>query len=258
MRAAWKGYITIGQLGVPVRLFSATRSIRPQFNLLHEKDGSPVDRVLRCHAEDKDITIDETVRAIATDPGRYITFTTRELEQAAEEHTKSIEVKQFADVSDVNPLYYEKPFYIVPSRGGEKAYALLREAMLRTKKIAIVQFVIYNQNHIATISTHDDLLLLYQLRFSSEIIPRFEIRSPALSKPSPAEIEMLTKLIDRYSGPFYAEDYHDEQSERILALAESKTKGLPPPKKEPRSPHATPEDELLPALRLSLEASKDD
>jgi DNA end-binding protein Ku len=257
VRAAWKGYITLGQLGLPVRLFSATRAQRPQFNLLHEEDGSAVDRILRCRAEGKEISQSETIRALEYNPGFFVTFTNRELERVAEEHIKAIEVKQFADAADIDPLYYEKPYYAVPSRGGEKAYALFREALLRTKKIAIAQFVIYSHDHIASISTHGDLIILHQLRFSSEIVPRSEIKSPPLNKPSPTEIETLTKLIDRYSGPFYAEDYHDEQSERILSLAERKAKGLPAPRREPKSPHATPEDELLPALRLSLEASKD-
>lgn len=252
MRAVWKGYITLGQLGIPVRLYSASRTVRPSFKLLHEDDGSPVERVLKCRAEDKEIDINSTIKAVEYEPGKYISLSSRELEQVSASRLKAIEVKQFSDPADIPSIHYEKAFYIVPSRGGEKAYSLLREALERTGKTAIGQFIIYSQDHIASISSYGSLLILNQLRFASELIPRSEIKSPPLTKPSPVEVDTLTKLIDRHSGRFYAEDYHDERTEILNELVERRAKGLPPPKPEPKAPYATPEDELLPALQFSL------
>lgn len=256
MKAAWKGYITIGQLGMPVRLYSATRTAGPTFKLVHEKDGSPVERVLRCQAEDREIPYNETIRAIEYEPGRLITFTPRELERTALEHSKSIEVKQFADPTEIDPSYYEKPYYIVPSRGGERAYSLLREALNISGKVAVVQFVIYNQDHIGIIRKRDDVLMLHQLRFAGEVVPRSEIKTPPLPKASPAEINALTELIERYSGSFFPEDYHNEHAANISHLLERKIKGLPAPRRESKPAQATAENDLLPAIRLSLESGE--
>jgi DNA end-binding protein Ku len=140
MKATWQGYIALGQLGIPVRLYSASRLVRPQFVQLHEKDSAPVERVLKCSAENREITYKEIVRAVEYEPGHYITLTGQELERNLPTPAKTIEVKQFCELSEVAPIYYEKPYYIVPSKGGERAYALLREALVRSKKAIVAQF----------------------------------------------------------------------------------------------------------------------
>lgn len=252
-RAAWQGYIALGQLGIPVRLYSATQSIRPRFVQLHEKDGSPVERVLRCRDEQHDISISETIRAIEYEPGRYIGLTDRELEQTAAGQVKTIDIKQFCEPDSISPIYFTKPYYVVPARGGERAYALLREVFVRHHKIAVTQFVIYNKQHIAALATEGDLLMLQQLHFADEIVPRSSIKTPPLPKPSPAEIETLSSVMERFSGPFYIQDYHDEHSERIKQLVDRKAKGLPPPRPERLALHATPEKEIVSALQAALD-----
>lgn len=251
-RATWQGYIALGQLGIPVRLYSATQSTRPKFVQLHEKDGSPVERTLRCREERKEIDSSEIVRAVEHEPGKYITLTDRELDQSAPSSIKTIGIKQFADKHAVESLYYEKPFYIVPTKGGERAYALLREVFIRSSKVAVGQFIIYNQEHIAIIGVHGDVLMLQQLRFAAEILPRSNIKTPALPKPSPSEVEALSAVVDRFSGPFYIQDFHDEHTEHINELIERKIKGLSVPRRERIAPHATPEDEIVNALRSTI------
>jgi DNA end-binding protein Ku len=249
MKASWQGYIALGQLGIPVRLYSANRSVRPQFVQLHEKDSSPVERVLKCSAE---ISYKEVVRAVEYEPGRFITLTGQELERNLPAPAKTIDVKQFCELSEINPIHYEKPYYIVPSKGGEKAYALLREALVRSNKAVVAQFAIHNREHIGVISLHGDLLVLNQLRFADEIIPRTELKTRALPRPSPTEVNTLRSVIDHFSGPFYIEDYHDNYSEQIRTLIERKIKGLPPPRREPVSANATPEEEIVTALQNTL------
>lgn len=252
MRANWQGYLTIGQLGIPVRLYSATRSISPRFVQLHEGDGAPVERVTRSSVTHQEISVGEIVRAVEYEPGRYVTLTDQELERAGTPHLKTIDVKQFCEADSIDPIYYEKPYYIVPSTGGERAYALLREALTRSRKLAITQFVIYNHEHIAAIGLLGDLLVLHQLRFANEIVPRNDIKTRPLPKPSPSEIDALQALIERFSSPFYVHDYHDEHAEHIAELVERKAKGLPMPKRETPSSHATPEDQLEQAITRML------
>lgn len=253
-RAIWQGYITLGQLGIPVRLYAAAQSIRPHFVQLHEKDGSPVERVLMCRDEHQEIKASDTIRAVPVAPGAYVPLTDRELERAAEGVIKAIDIQQFTSVTDISPLYYERPFYVIPSRGGERAYALMREVFARTGKMAIAQFAIYSQEHIAALMVEGDMLMLQQLRYAAGIVPRTNVKTPPLPKPIPAEIEAMQKVVERFSGPVFIQDYHDSYAERINELVERKAKGLPSPRVEQIAPHATPETDIEATLLDALQA----
>jgi DNA end-binding protein Ku len=253
-RAAWQGYITLGQLGIPVRLYTAVQSIQPRFVQLHETDGSPVERQLRCKAEQREISSSEVVRAVEVEPDRYVTLTDRELDSGHQNDFKAITIQQFCDNTDIQTLYVDKPYYVVPTRGGERAYSLVREVLARLKKIAIAQFVIYNRAHIAALGVVGDLLMLQQLRYADEIVPRQSIRSPALPKPSPNEIEALSQVVELFSGPFFIQDYRDTFADNLHGLIERKKRGLSPKRTEREriAPHATPEKDILVTLQESL------
>lgn len=255
-RAAWKGYISLGQLGIPVRLYSGARSIRPHLFQLHESDGSPVERQLRCSAEQREISPSEIIRAVETEPGKYLTLTDQELEAAASDTPKSIAVRQFSDMAAIPPHHFDKTFYIVPTRGGERAYALLREVLGRTKKVAIAHFSIYGREHLAALGVAGDLLMLYQLRYAAEIVPRSSLKTPSLPRPTPKEIATLSAVVDRFSGPLYLEDYHDEYADHLAELVERKTRGLPSSKSEHPEPHATGDKELITVLEDVLQTGR--
>ncbi len=251
-KATWQGYIALGQLGLPVKLYAAMQSIRPEFVQLHEKDGSPVERVLRCKDEHQEISRTETVRAVEVEAGKYVTLTDQELEQTASGPVKTIDIKQFFDPQAVEAIYYDKPYYIVPTHGGERAYSLLREVLVRSGKVAMVQFMQYNKERIGVLGVHGDMLVLQQLRYAAEIVPRSTLKTPPLPKPSPQEIEALSAVVERYSGPFYINDYHDEYAEHIQELVARKAKGLPAPKRERVAPHTTPENKIIDTLKNTL------
>lgn len=253
MRAVWQGYISLGRLGIPIKLYGATQSVRPQFVQLHDKDGSPVERETFCRAEGRQIEPSEIVRAVEIEPGRYIALTDEELSRVASGPLKTLAVQQFCDPTDIASVYYDKPFYVVPSRGGERAYALLREVLVRIRKLAIVKFLIYGKERIAALCTHGDMLIVQQLRYAAEIVPRSTIKTPPLPKPAPEEIEVLSSVVERFSGPFYIDDYHDEHAEHIVQLIERKAKGLPSPKKERMASYATPEESIMEALEATLQ-----
>ena len=141
-RARWKGSISLGELAFPVRLFLAETSDKPKLHFMHDKDGSQVDRVYRCVHEDADIPYAELVRAVEGNSGTYLPLTQNDLDLAAAGKSKVIEIKQFTDADSIDFFYYEKPYYIVADKGGERAYALLREVLARVHKIAIAKFLI--------------------------------------------------------------------------------------------------------------------
>lgn len=256
MKALWKGHLILGQLGFPVRLYSATRSIRPKFRLLHDKDGSPVSRSYECRHDGMEVSPDELIRAVEYKDGSFVTITDNELEQTATERPKAIDIKQFIDATSIEPAYFERPYFIVPGKGGERAYALLREVLNRLKKFAVSQFAIYGSEHVAAVGVYGDLLVLNQLRYSDEILPRSELKTPALPKPSPQEIEALTELVNRHSGKLFIQDYHDEQTERINKLVERKAKGLPALKMSTPEIETADNDDLLPLLQDALSNGK--
>lgn len=255
-RAAWQGYISLGRLGIPVRLYAVIQSLRPRFVQLHESDGSPVTRELRCQAEHRKIESAEVVRAIEYEPGKYVTLTDNELSTSGRMPAKTLAVQQFCEPSDIPSIYYDKPFYIVPTKGGERAYALLREVLGRLHKLAFVQFVLYTQEHIGMVGVHGDLLLLQQLHFAGEIAPRSGLKTPPLPKPTPAELDALSEVVRRFSGPLYIEDYHDEYSEQVQELVGRKVRGLPSGRRERIAPQATHDTELISALHDTLEEKR--
>jgi DNA end-binding protein Ku len=186
------------------------------------------------------------------EPGRYVTLTADELARAGAEDSKTIDIKQFSNQQDISPSFYEKPYFIVPDKGGERAYSLMREALQGSRKLAISQFRAYGREHIGAISGYGDLLILYQLRFASELVPRSQIKTPSIPKASPREIEALKEVIERFSGPFYINDFRDEQTDKINRLVERKIKGLPVPKDRTPAPQTTAEEDFLPVLRSTL------
>ena len=251
MKALWRGHIQLGKLVIPVRLYSASQTDKPQFVLLHETDGSPVERTLKCSAEGKTIQYNETIHAAETEQGRYVVLTNRELERAMPD-SKMITIRQFCRTDAILPVYYEKPYYIVPTKGGERAYALLRDVMGRQSSSAIVQFILRNREHIGAVQVYGDMLVLNRLRFSGEIVPRTHIKTPSLPKPHPHEIDMLEAVIGRLSGLVHIEDYHDEHSEQLQNIIEREEKGLPLPRAKQPSVHATSEENVVSTLAAML------
>lgn len=252
-RAVWKGYVSLGQLGIPVRLYGATKSMRPHFFQLHETDGSPVERQLRCKAEGKEIASSEVIKAVELERGKFLALTDQELEITASDMPKSIAIQQFGQLEMIPPEYFEKAFYIVPGRGGERAYALLREVLGRMKRVAVARFSIYGSEHLAAIRGTGNLLMLHQLHFAAEVLPPTSLTSPPLPRPTPKEIDALSAVVERLSGALYLEDYHDDYADHLEALVERKAKGITAKSVARPEPHATPDSELMATLETILQ-----
>ena len=250
MKASWSGYFRVGELTLPMRLYSGTQSVSPKFVQLHATDHAPVARIAKCKKDGEELHPNDIVRAVEHN-GKMIEIKESDV-QLASGADKSIIVRQFSDSGVVNPIYYEKPYYMVPGKGGETAYTLLRQAFTQTKKVAIATFTLYEKEHIGIVSAVEGILLLQQLRFADEIVPRSEIKTPSLPQPSPDQVDAAVRLMERYSSPFYIEDYRNEQLDELNEIIDRQAKGLPLKRKPQIAPHTTPEDELVPKLRALL------
>lgn len=250
MRASWKGYFRIGDVMMPVKLYAATRSVGPHFIQLHATDHSPVTRVTICLQDGEEIDENEIVRAAEYD-GKYIELSEKELERSTG-FERNIVIRQFTDRSEIDPIYYDSPYYLAPDQGGELTYAILRRAFERTDKVAIATFLFYGRERLALVSLQEEVIVIQTLRFYDEIIPRSEVKTPALPQPSPGQITIASSLIERYTAPFYARDYRNQQQDLIDEIIEAKAKGIPIKKRTGIATETTPGSQVAAKMKSML------
>ena len=164
MRSIWKGALSFGMIHIPVRLYSASKSRELKFKLLHKKDLSEIRYARICKADGKEIPWEEIVKGYEYQKGDYVVLTEEDFEKADIKKTRTIEILDFTDENEIDTLYYSSPYYLEPEKGAGKAYALLREALKRSKKVAVGRFVFRHHEHLGVVRPHGDLLVLHQLR----------------------------------------------------------------------------------------------
>jgi len=225
MRSIWKGAISFGLIHIPVRLYSASRSRELKFKLLHGKDLSPIRYARICKADGKEVPWEEIVKGYEYEKGDFVVLTEEDFQKANLKKTRSIEILDFTDEKEIDPIYYEKPYYLEPEKGAGRAYVLLREALVKSKKIAIGRFVFQHHEHLGVIKPHGSILLLYQLRYESEIIDPKGIEIPK-KEPIPAkELDIALQLIDELTRPFDPKVYSDTYADEVKAIIKKKAKG---------------------------------
>ncbi|HEY8778197.1 MAG TPA: Ku protein, partial [Solirubrobacterales bacterium] len=258
-RAIWSGTISFGLLNVPVKLYSAVSRKTIRFNELRESDSSRVRHKRVAEADDKEVPYEEIVKGYEISPDRYVVFSRDELEELNPAKTRAIEIQDFVDIEQIDPIYFDSPYYLAPAEGAEKAYGLLVRAMEASGKAAIARFVLRNKEHLAAIRPMDGVLTLTTMRFADEVVSPQELddvlpdSSPRVEK---REREMAEKLIDSLAADFKPEKYRDEYREQLLSLIEQKAEGKQVVASESEEPEPTKAPDLMAALEESLAAVK--
>lgn len=253
MDLLWRGTLSFQLVNIPIRLFEAVRKRRVEFRLLHEADLEPIQYLKLCSAEQEPVPDEEIVRGIRLD-GEWVTVTDEELDRLAPVLTRTIEVREFVDLGEIDPLFYRKPYYLAPGEGGEEAYVMLREAIRRSGKVGVAKFVLMHREHLAVVRAGEEALLLETLHYPEELIDERELGLPAGTRLREGEIRMATELIRSLSRPFDATRYANDYRARVLDLLRAKAEGRLPPKLEaPPAPVPTPVVDLARRLRESLE-----
>ena len=253
-RAIWSGSISFGLLNVPVKLYSAVSKQTIRFRELREGDGSRIKHKRVAEEDGEEVPYEKIVKGYEVTPDQYIVMSKDELEEIDPKKTRAIEIKDFVDLDDIDPIYFEHPYYLGPDKGAEKAYALLAKAMRDERKVAIARFVLRNKEHLAAIRPLDDVLTLTTMRFADEVVPPDQLDGvePADGrKLERRELDMAKELIASLSSDFDAEQYRDEYREELLALIERKAQG----KKIAVQPSEEPEPTKAPDLMAALEES---
>jgi len=258
-RAIWSGTISFGLLNVPVKMYSAVSRKAIRFNELRESDNSRVRHKRVAESDQKEVSYDEIVKGYEISPDRYVVFSRDELDELTPAKTRAIEIEDFVDIEDIDPIYFESPYYLGPAEGAEKAYGLLVKAMDASGKAAIARFVLRNKEHLAAIRPMDKVLTLTTMRFADEVVAPGELddvlpdSSPRVDK---REREMAEKLIDSLAGEFKPEKYRDEYREQLLSLIEQKGEGKEIVAAEGEEPEPTKAPDLMAALEESLASVK--
>lgn len=256
-RAIWSGSITFGLLNVPVKLYSAVSRRNISFRELRRSDGSRIRHKRVAEADGEEVPYDEIVKGYEIAPEQYVVLTKEELEELDPRKTRSIEIQEFVDLDDIDPIYFDHPYYLGPDKGAEKAYALLAKAMEDEGKVAIARFVLRNKENLAAIRAANGVLLMATMRFADEVSSPDEIVEQveeASEQPRPQELKMARQLIGSLSGKFDPTAYRDEYREELLALIERKAKGEAVVAPEAEAPKPTRAPDLMAALEESLAA----
>jgi len=219
----WSGTISFSLVAIPVQLVKAVEPGRVSFRMLHGKDYSPLLRRMFCPREEKMVPPDEIIRGYEIGPDKYIVITDEELESVSPERSRTIEIIEFIDMKDVDSIYYDHPYYLVPSKGGEKAYSLLVEVMRRTNKAGLAKFVLGEREYLVAVQSMEGALSLITLHYSEEILPDEEI-APQDGKIESEEKSRMKKIIKEMTGDFTPEKYADERRKKIVKLLRKKLK----------------------------------
>lgn len=255
MRAIWNGALSFGLVNIPVRLYSATSERTLDLNLLHKEDLSPIRFAKVCKAEEKEVPYENIVKGYEYHDGSYIVLTEEDFNKANVRATKTIEILDFANEKQIDPIFFEKPYFLEPEKGAAKAYALLREAINRSKKVAVAKFVLRNREHLAVIKPRNKALVLNQMRFFNEIRSTEDLNLPANTAIKEKEMNVALALINQLSGAFKPEAYKDTYINELLKIIEEKAKGKKP-KARGKAPQKTEVTDLMAMLRASLQKQK--
>jgi DNA end-binding protein Ku len=259
-RAIWSGSISFGLLNVPVKLYSAVARRNIALREIRESDSARIKHRRVAEGSEEEVPFEEIVKAFEVSPGSYVPIGKKEMAALAPEKTRAIDVQDFVDLEQIDPIYFDSPYYLGPADGAEKAYSLLAAAMKASGKVAIARFVFRNKEHLAAIRTSGGVLTLTTMRFADEVVPASELeevlpdKAPKVAKK---EREMAERLIESLSTDFDPGAYHDEYREQLLALIERKAEGKEIVTPANEEPQATRAPDLMAALEESIAAVKD-
>lgn len=256
-RAMWSGTISFGLVNVPVKLFSAARSQDVRFNQLHDKDGGRIRMKRVCEVDGEEVPYEDIAKGYEVGPDQYVMIDPDELDALAPTVTEGIEIEEFVELSDIDPVFFENSYYLAPDKGGVKAYALLLNAMKESNKIAIGRVVLRQKQYLVALRPTGDALSMATLYYPDEVVSQDAIDGlpKEMPKVSDRELSMAQQLIKSLSAEFDPSKYHDEYRERVLELIEQKAKGQEVVISAPEEKPARVVD-LMAALEASIAAAK--
>jgi DNA end-binding protein Ku len=253
-RAIWKGSVAFGLVNIPVELYSAVRDTRPRFRLLHAADKSPVHFERVCAREGKAVAWEELVKGYEYEKGRFVVLSKEDFRLAALEKTRTVDIRAFVKAEEIDDRFFETSYFIVPAKGGERAYALLREAIRQEKRVGIATIILREQAHLAAVEVTGDSLVLTLMRYGDELVDVNTFRFPTVDVRK-AELEMARTLVANFESKWDPTQYTDEYRNNLMKIIKAKLKGRTPRLEAEPEPQQAEVVDLMERLRKSLQAA---
>jgi DNA end-binding protein Ku len=254
MRAIWTGAIGFGLVNIPVKLYSATESSTLDLDMLDKKDHSNIHFMRVNEKTGKEVKWENIVKGYKLPNDKYVVLDDKDFEKASAKKTRSIDISNFVKEEEIESMYYESPYYLEPEKSGVRAYALLREALLKTKKVGVATFVLRNKEVLAILRANENVIVLNRIRFEEEIRDPKDLSLPAKTAVKAPELKMAITLIDQLTQKFDIKKYKDTYSSDLLKMIKAKAKGVK--LKEPvlKVVHSKSKD-IMEQLKASLSTS---
>jgi DNA end-binding protein Ku len=222
MRAIWKGSISFGLVNIPIALYPATRKEELKFRLLREKDLSPVNYKRVAEADGKEVPWDQIVKGYEYEKGKFVVLKDEDFQRVDLEATQTVDIQDFVELEEIDPMFFYKPYYLEPQKGGDKAYALLRNALAESEKVGIAKVVIKTRQYLASVKAEGDVLVLELMHFAEELAETDKLHVPKKIEPGKRELDMAKTLIDNMTSKWDPEKYHDDYREALMEVIEEK------------------------------------
>ena len=256
-RPIWSGSISFGLVNVPVKLFSATSQKEVAFHQLHDKDGGRIRQKRICSVDGEEVPYEHIVKGFEVSRGQYVELSPEELARFHPEATKTIDIQQFVDLAEIDPIFYDRTYYLLPDKGAQKAYALLLQAMRESGKVGVAKVVLRTKQYLCAVRPLEEALALSTMLYADEVVPVADLEGLPSEKtlPKGKELEMAKSLVDSLAAKFEPEKFKDEYREQVLELVHKKAEGeeIVAPPEAPERPKVI---DLMQALEASLKQAK--
>jgi DNA end-binding protein Ku len=254
-RALWKGSLSFGLVNIPIELHTAVRNHRPKFRMLHAKDKSPVRFERVCIRDGHPVAWEDLVKGFEFQKGHFVILTKEDFKAAALNKTRTVDIIDFVKAEAIDDRYFETPYYTVPTKGGEHAYALLREAIRESGRIGIAKFILRDAQHLAAVEAIDQAIVLSVMRFADELVDPSQLEFPSAGGMRKAELEMAITLVNSLAAEWDPAKYTDEYRENLMRIIKAKMKGKEVKLEASAEPRQAEVVDLMERLRRSLEQS---
>jgi DNA end-binding protein Ku len=255
MRAIWKGSISFGLVNIPIALYPATRKEELKFRLLRESDLSPINYKRVAEKDGKEVPWDQVVKGYEYEKGKYVILKDEDFQRVDLEATQTVDIQDFVGVDEIDPMFFYKPYYLEPQKGGDKAYVLLRDSLQDSNKVGIAKVVIKTRQYLAGVKPEDGVLILELMHFADELVDAEKLHVPKKLEPGKREMDMAKALIGSMSSKWDPEKYHDDYREAVMKVIEEKVEhgGEEIEEKPKKAPKPTKVIDLVSVLQQSLE-----
>ena len=251
-RAIWTGSLSFGLVNIPIEVHTAVRDHRPHFRMLHATDRSPINFERVCQKDGKSVAWGDIVKGYEYEKGRFVVLEKEDFEAAALEKTRRIDVLDFVEADAIDDRYFDKPYYLTAKKGGEVAYALLREAMNESGRIGIAKFIMRETQHLAAVEGIGDALVLSTLRFADELVDARSLSFPSGKNLKKSELTLAKTLVDNLAAEWDPDKYKDDYQENLMRVIKAKMKGKEAKLVADERPRDSNVIDLMERLRESL------